>query len=69
MNKMASGYWSISDTQTGYTATSLNALKLVRLYNIYPRYGMPNDFLVKLNIADCSLRQIIIKPVYNVGEQ
>lgn len=69
MNKMASGYWRISDTQTGYTATSLKALNAVRLYKIYPRYGMPNDFLVKLNIADCSLREIVIKPVYNVGEQ
>ena len=69
MNKMASGYWRISDTQTGYTATSLNALKSVRLYKIYPRYGMPNDFLVKLNIAECTIREIVIKPVYNVGEQ
>lgn len=69
MNKLASGYWGISDTQTGYTATSLNALKSIRLYNIYPRYGMPNDFLVKLNIAECTIREIVIKPVYNVGEQ
>jgi len=69
MNKLASGYWRISDTQTGYTATSLKALEAVQLYKIYPRYGMPNDFLVKLNIAECSIREIVIKPVYNVGEQ
>ena len=69
MNKLASGYWRISDTQTGYTATSLKALEAVRLYKIYPRYGMPNDFLVKLNIAECTIREIVIKPVYNVGEQ
>ena len=69
MNKMASGYWRISDTQTGYTAISNKALKAVRLYNIYPSYGMPNDLLVKLNIAECSIREVVIKPVYNVGEQ
>jgi len=69
MNKLASGYWRISDTQTGYTAISLNALNSLRLYKIYPRYGMPNDLLVKLNIADCTLREIVIKPVYNIGEQ
>lgn len=69
MNKLASGYWRISDTQTGYTAISSKALNSLRLYKIYPRYGMPNDLLVKLNIADCSLREIVIKPVYNVGEQ
>ena len=30
---------------------------------------MPNDLLVKLNIAFCTLREVEIKPVYNVGEQ
>ena len=69
MNKMASGYWGVSDTQTGYTAISKRALNAVKIYEIYPRYGMPNDLLVKLNIADCSIREIVIKPVYNVGEQ
>ena len=27
MTKLSSGYWHVSDTQTGYTAISLNALK------------------------------------------
>ena len=30
---------------------------------------MPNDMLVKLNIAFCTLKEIEIKPVYNVGEK
>jgi glycosyltransferase involved in cell wall biosynthesis len=68
LTKIASGYWRVSDTQTGYTAISLNALHAVKLYNIYPRYGMPNDLLVKLNICRCTLREIQIKPVYRVGE-
>lgn len=69
LNKLASGYWRISDTQTGFTALSKNAINSVRLYKIYKSYGMPNDFLVKLNIASCTIREVIIKPVYNVGEQ
>jgi glycosyltransferase involved in cell wall biosynthesis len=69
LTKIASGYWRISDTQTGYTAISLEALKSIKLYNIYRRYGMPNDMLVKLNIAYCSIREIPIKPVYRIGEQ
>ena len=69
MTKVASGYWHVSDTQTGYTAVSLKALQSVRLYDIYKRYGMPNDMLVKLNIASCTLREVEIKPVYNVGEK
>ena len=69
LTKLASGYWHVSDTQTGYTAISLPALKSIRLYDIYKSYGMPNDMLVKLNIAFCTLKEVEIKPVYNVGEQ
>jgi len=69
MTKIASGYWRISDTQTGYTAISLSALKLIDIHKIYRSYGMPNDMLVKLNIASCSMREIEIKPIYRIGEQ
>ncbi len=69
LTKIASGYWHVSDTQTGYTAISKSALNAIPLYKIYKRYGMPNDILVKLNIAFCSLKEVNIKPVYNVGEQ
>lgn len=69
LTKIASGYWKISDTQTGYTAISLHALRSIKIYDIYKSYGMPNDLLVKLNIVSASLREIEIKPVYRVGEQ
>ena len=69
LTKIASGYWHVSDTQTGYTAISLKALQSIPLYKIYKRYGMPNDLLVKLNIAICTIREVEIKPVYFVGEQ
>lgn len=69
LTKVASGYWHVSDTQTGYTAISASALKAISIYDIYKSYGMPNDLLVKLNIAFCTMREVEIKPVYNVGEQ
>ena len=69
MTKIASGYWSVSDTQTGYTAISLAALNKIALYDIYHTYGCPNDILVKLNIAGCTLLEVPIKPIYNVGEK
>ncbi|MBT4727091.1 MAG: glycosyltransferase family 2 protein [Bacteroidetes bacterium] len=69
LTKIASGYWHISDTQTGFTAISKSALNQIKLYKIYKRYGMPNDLLVRLNIASCSLKEVGIKPIYNVGEQ
>jgi len=68
LTKIASGYWRVSDTQTGYTAISKNALNSIRIYKIYKSYGMPNDMLVKLNIASCTIREVKIKPVYNIGE-
>lgn len=69
LTKVASGYWRISDTQTGYTAISLKALESIDIYNIYRSYGMPNDLLVKLNIASFKIAEIPIKPVYHVGEE
>jgi len=67
--KIASGYWHIADSQSGYTAISLHALKAIDLDNIYPRYGMPNDLLIKLNIANFKVQDVSIKPIYNVGEK
>ncbi|MBL6964299.1 MAG: glycosyltransferase family 2 protein [Bacteroidetes bacterium] len=69
LTKIASGYWHISDTQTGFTAISKSALNQIKIYQIYKRYGMPNDLLVRLNMASCTLKEVGIKPVYNVGEQ
>ena len=68
LTKIASGYWHISDTQCGYRALSLAALSSIKLHDIYKSYGMPNDILIKLNIAFCTLKEVKIKPVYNIGE-
>ena len=69
LTKVASGYWHVSDTQTGYTAISNRSLHAIKLHEIYRSYGMPNDMLVKLNITFSSIKEVPIKPVYNVGEQ
>lgn len=69
LTKIASGYWNISDTQTGYTTISKKALSRIDVADIYPYYGVPNDILVKLNIGSCTIREVDIKPVYRVGEQ
>jgi glycosyltransferase involved in cell wall biosynthesis len=69
MTKIASGYWHIADSQSGYTAISLIALKRINLDKIYNDYGMPNDLLIKLNQHDFRVRDVHIRPVYNVGEK
>lgn len=69
MTKISSGYWHIADSQSGYTAISLIALQRIDLDKIYKRYGMPNDLLIKLNQHDFRVRDVHIRPVYNVGEK
>lgn len=69
MTKIASGYWHIADSQSGYTAISLLALQRLNLDAIYKRYGMPNDILIRLNQYDFRVRDVHIRPVYNVGEK
>lgn len=69
LTKIASGYWHIADSQSGYTAISLIALKRINLDGIYKNYGMPNDLLIKLNQFDFRVRDVHIKPVYNIGEK
>lgn len=69
LTKIASGYWHVADSQTGYTAISCEMLKIIDLDNLYQRYGFPNDLLVHLNIASARVKEITIKPIYNVGEK
>lgn len=68
MTKIASGYWHVADSQTGYTVASLKDLETIGIEQIYKRYGMPNDVLVKLNVYDFIVQDISVKPVYNIGE-
>jgi hypothetical protein len=58
----------VADSQTGYTVINLKALEMLDLDGIYKRYGMPNDILIKLNVYNFRVRDIPIKPVYNIGE-
>ena len=69
LTKIASGYWHIADSQTGYTAISLETLRKIDIDSIYKSYGMPNDVLVTLNIHNCVAVDVPIKPVYNIGEK
>ena len=69
LTKIASGYWNVADSQCGYTAIGLKVLRRLPLEEIYPRYGVPNDLLVKLNIAGARVMDLPVKPVYNVGER
>jgi glycosyltransferase involved in cell wall biosynthesis len=69
MTKIASGYWHVADSQSGYTAISLEMLELLDLDRIYKRYGFPNDMLVHLNVWNARVRDYPSRPIYGVGER
>jgi glycosyltransferase involved in cell wall biosynthesis len=69
LTKIASGYWHVADSQSGYTAVNLATLKLLDLDRIYKRYGFPNDLLVHLNVWNRRVRDYPSRPIYGVGER
>jgi hypothetical protein len=68
LTKIASGYWHVADSQSGYTVIQMPALRVLQLDRLYRRYGFPNHLLVELNNYDFRVRDVPIRPVYNIGE-
>mgnify|MGYP001035719929 CR=1 FL=1 len=69
LTKIASGYWHIADSQSGYTAINQKALKSIDWDQMYPCYGQPNDILVRLNVQNFKVRDVPVEPLYNIGEK
>jgi len=69
LTKIASGYWHVADSQAGYTALSIGALRRLDLDRLYRRYGFPNDMLVHLNVQNARVRDVPSQPRYGVGEK
>jgi glycosyltransferase involved in cell wall biosynthesis len=67
--KIASGYWHVADSQSGYSAINKKALKRIDWDTMYRWYGQPNDVLVRLNVHNCRVRDVPVSPVYNIGEK
>jgi glycosyltransferase involved in cell wall biosynthesis len=69
LTKIASGYWHVADSQSGYTAISKQMLDVLDLDRIYTGYGFPNDILVHLNVWNARVRDFSSRPIYGVGER
>jgi hypothetical protein len=69
LTKIASGYWHVADSQSGYTAVNLETLRLLDLDRLYRRYGFPNDMLVHLNVWNRRVRDYPARPIYGIGER
>jgi glycosyltransferase involved in cell wall biosynthesis len=69
LTKIASGYWHVADSQSGYTAISRQMLERLDLDRVYTQYGFPNDMLVHLNVWNARVRDFPSRPIYGVGER
>jgi glycosyltransferase involved in cell wall biosynthesis len=69
LTKIASGYWHVADSQSGYTAIAQPMLAQIDLDRVYTGYGFPNDLLVHLNVWSARVRDFPSRPVYGVGER
>jgi len=68
LTKFCSGYWNIIDPQNGYAAVSRRVLETLDLDSIYPRYGYPNDLLIKLNVWGFRIKDVGIPAKYGLEE-
>jgi hypothetical protein len=69
LTKIVSGYWTVADSQSGYSAVGPYALESIPWREMYPRYGRPNDVLVLANVANCRVADVPISAIYGVGER
>ncbi len=69
LTKIASGYWHVADSQSGYTAISRTALLALDLDRLYPSYGYPNDLLIQLNVRNFRVADVPVHPRYGIGER
>jgi glycosyltransferase involved in cell wall biosynthesis len=69
LTKIASGYWQIADFQCGYSVITGDALRVLELDRLYPRYGFPNHLAVMLNIFNLRVKDVPVRPIYNIGEK
>jgi glycosyltransferase involved in cell wall biosynthesis len=69
LTKIASGYWHVADSQSGFTAISRTALMALDLDSLWHGYGYPNDLLIQLNIRNFRVADVPTHPRYGVGER
>jgi glycosyltransferase involved in cell wall biosynthesis len=62
--RLATGYRRGLDAQCGYTALRSAALARIRLDELYPRYGFPNDLFIRALEAGLRVESVPVRAVY-----
>lgn len=68
LTRVATGYWSVTDPQNGYTAISAAAIDAIDLDDVYEDYGFCNDLLVWLNAAGMRVVDVEMPAIYGDEE-
>jgi glycosyltransferase involved in cell wall biosynthesis len=64
LTRLSSGYHELMDSQCGYTAATRAILERIDLGAVYDRYGVPNDLLMRLNLAGARVADVPVRPIY-----
>ncbi len=64
LTRLATGLRSIGDSQCGYTVATRSALQAIDLSTLYPRYGFPNDMLVKFAVRRVRVVDVPVRAIY-----
>ncbi len=65
LTKFATGYYSLMDPQSGYTAIKNAVLRKIPIHEMTKGYGYNADILCMLNIRGFNVTDIEIRPVYD----
>ena len=65
--RAVSGYWSLFDSQCGYTLATRAGLESLNIDTLWTGYGYPNDILTRAHIRGLRLAQAPVRPVYHPG--
>ncbi|MBM4291369.1 MAG: glycosyltransferase [Deltaproteobacteria bacterium] len=61
---LVAGLPALTDAQCGYTALRLSLLSALPVDALYPRYGFPNDLLLRLSEAGARVATVPVTPIY-----
>lgn len=67
-SKISTGYWHIFDPTNGYTAISVECLKVVDLDKVSRRFFFESDLLFRLSIVGAMVKDVPMRAIYEDEE-